>query len=165
MLLQLKSLFMGDTQSIPVDCQLNLSELELYGTHPFQQPVQVTGCVENRTGIVRLKATVSYVLDTVCARCAAPVHRESVLPVEHILVASLNREDAEDLILVENNQLPLDDLISEDLILNLPMRQLCRADCRGLCPQCGHNRNEGDCGCQDRSVDPRLAVLKELLNT
>lgn len=165
MLLQLKSLFMGDTQSIPIDCVMDFSDLELYGACPLQAPVHVTGQVENRTGIVRLRADVAYVLDTACDRCMTPLHRESVLSIEHILVASLNREDADDLILVENHQLPLDELVQADLILSLPMKNLCGEDCRGLCPQCGKNLNEGPCGCQTESVDPRLAVLKDLLNT
>lgn len=165
MLLQLKSLFMGDTQSIPFDCDLDLSELELSGDCPLREPVHVTGQVENRAGIVRLTAQVLYTLDTTCDRCAAPLHRESRLAMEHILVASLNREDADDLILVENDQLLLDELVQADLVLSMPMKILCRDDCRGLCPRCGKNLNEGLCGCRTESVDPRLAVLKDLLDT
>lgn len=165
MLLQLKSLFMGDTQSIPIDCELDFSDLELFGSCPLQEPVRVTGKVENRTGIVQLTADVAYVLDTTCDRCMTPLHRESVLRIEHILVASLNREDADDLILVDNHQLPLDDLVEADLILSLPMKTLCKEDCRGLCLTCGKNLNEGPCGCRAETVDPRLAVLKDLLDT
>lgn len=165
MLLQLKSLFLGDTQSIPIDCTLDFSDLELYGTRPLREPVHVTGRVENRAGIVQLTAEVAYVLDTACDRCMAPLRRESRLLIEHILVASLNREDAEDLILVEDHQLPLDELVEADLVLSLPMKTLCQEDCRGLCPLCGKNLNEGLCGCRTESVDPRLAVLKDLLDT
>lgn len=165
MLLQLKSLFMGDTQSIPIDCDLDLSELELSGARPLREPVHVTGRVENRAGIVRLTAQVAYTLDTTCDRCASPLHRESRLPIEHILVASLNREDADDLILVEDGRLSLDELVQADLVLSMPMKILCREDCRGLCPVCGKNLNEGLCGCRTESVDPRLAVLKDLLDT
>ncbi len=165
MLLQLKSLFMGDTQSIPIDCVMDFSQLEHYGARPLREPVRVVGKVENRTGIVRLTANVTYTLDTACDRCMASLHRESVLPIEHILVASLNREDADDLILVDDYQLSLDELVEADLILSLPMKILCREDCRGLCPICGKNLNEGLCGCKTETVDPRLAVLKDLLDT
>jgi uncharacterized protein len=51
----------------------------------------------------------------------------------------------------------------ETLLLALPERVLCREDCKGLCPVCGRNLNEGDCGCRDDGGDPRLAVLRELL--
>jgi uncharacterized protein len=52
--------------------------------------------------------------------------------------------------------------IWEALILHLPERVLCRSDCRGLCPICGCNRNERDCGCVPDDADPRLEVLRNL---
>ena len=53
----------------------------------------------------------------------------------------------------------------ELLFLGLPTRDLCREGCRGLCPKCGKNLNEGDCGCDRKEIDPRLAVLKKFLDT
>jgi uncharacterized protein len=50
----------------------------------------------------------------------------------------------------------------EVLLLSLPERALCSEDCKGLCPICGHNRNESDCGCREDDTDPRLAVLRDL---
>ena len=82
----------------------------------------------------------------------------------HILVTSLNDESNEDFVLLKDFQLPLDELVTTDLLLSLPMKSLCREDCRGLCPQCGHNLNNGECGCRQETVDPRLAALKDLLN-
>ena len=51
----------------------------------------------------------------------------------------------------------------EDVVLNLPSKVLCKDDCKGLCPQCGKNLNDGPCDCKE-PVDPRLAGLLELLN-
>ena len=51
-----------------------------------------------------------------------------------------------------------------DLLLALPTKHLCREDCRGLCPHCGKNLNEGLCGCREDKVDPRLAVLAQLMD-
>ena len=51
-----------------------------------------------------------------------------------------------------------------DLLLALPTKHLCREDCRGLCPRCGKNLNEGLCGCREDKVDPRLAVLAQLMD-
>ena len=53
-------------------------------------------------------------------------------------------------------------LVSEDAYLAIPYRMLCREDCKGLCPRCGKNLNEGPCGCSAPG-DPRLAVLAQLL--
>ena len=50
-----------------------------------------------------------------------------------------------------------------ELILDMETSVLCQEDFRGLCPKCGKNLNEGDCGCDRREVDPRLSKLQELL--
>ena len=53
--------------------------------------------------------------------------------------------------------------LREQILLDLPMRPLCRLDCPGFCIECGKNLNEGPCGCVQEIIDPRLASLKELL--
>lgn len=58
--------------------------------------------------------------------------------------------------------LDLDRLIQSETLLGLPMKPLCREECRGLCPICGGNRNSHSCACEMRFPDPRLAVLKTL---
>jgi len=60
-----------------------------------------------------------------------------------------------------NDQLDLDRLIEAETTLALPMKPLCRTDCRGLCPVCGANRNVIACQCDARQSDPRLAALKQ----
>lgn len=52
--------------------------------------------------------------------------------------------------------------IREDLLLNIPLKPLCRENCRGLCPQCGTDLNEGECTCQKETVDPRLVALRDI---
>jgi uncharacterized protein len=53
-------------------------------------------------------------------------------------------------------------LLRSETDLALPMKPLCRAECRGLCPVCGGNRNVTECRCQTRGTDPRLAPLEAL---
>jgi len=61
-------------------------------------------------------------------------------------------------------RIDLQSLLSEQVYLGLPLKPLCRPDCLGLCPRCGTNLNEEDCACaQERTEDPRLRVLKNLL--
>ena len=60
-----------------------------------------------------------------------------------------------------DDTLDLAPLVRDALVLELPMAPLCRDDCAGLCPQCGANRNEGQCGCV-APRDPRWANLDVL---
>ena len=87
------------------------------------------------------------------------------------LPASENRGDAEVQIEEEDlstafyrdEEIDLMHLVQEQFQLVLPMKPLCRTDCRGLCTVCGGNRNAVPCQCVDTWEDPRLAGLKQLL--
>lgn len=59
--------------------------------------------------------------------------------------------------------LDLTEVVRQNLLINVPMAPLCSPQCRGLCPQCGANLNEGPCGCHYEESDPRLAILRGLL--
>jgi uncharacterized protein len=63
----------------------------------------------------------------------------------------------------EDGEINLAPLIREHAWLAIPMKHLCDAECRGLCPHCGVNLNTDSCECEESHIDPRLAPLKELL--
>ena len=58
--------------------------------------------------------------------------------------------------------LDADRLVCNELSLNLPMKVLCKEDCKGICNRCGANLNYGICGCDTRSLDPRMAVIQDI---
>lgn len=62
----------------------------------------------------------------------------------------------------DGKHIDLDPIVREQVLLAVPMNAVCREDCKGLCPSCGQNLNEGKCGCDTRQVDPRLAALKNI---
>lgn len=64
----------------------------------------------------------------------------------------LDEEDTGEFIVVEGMRLDLTALVREDLLLALPAKFLCREDCKGLCPICGKNLNDGSCSCKSRSI-------------
>jgi len=66
------------------------------------------------------------------------------------------------LILFKGEEIDMRDAVQSEIVMAIPIKPLCANDCKGLCPQCGSDLNEVDCGCQSNSVDPRLAVLKRL---
>jgi uncharacterized protein len=64
----------------------------------------------------------------------------------------------------DGRRIDLRALAVEQVYLEMPLKPICREDCRGLCSRCGNNRNRVECGCDDDSVDPRLLALKGILN-
>ncbi len=65
---------------------------------------------------------------------------------------------------MDKTYLPLHEMIQEQIFLALPMKFLCRAECKGLCPNCGANLNEVECGCDQEQMDPRWASLKAIVH-
>jgi uncharacterized protein len=95
-----------------------------------------------------------------CRRCARPVH--GVLDVRvHEQFRPGAAPDDEDAYPLVNEEVDLHDLVRDAVLLELPLAPLCRPDCAGLCPSCGADRNDGDCGCRP-ALDPRWATLDAL---
>jgi uncharacterized protein len=79
--------------------------------------------------------------------------------------AALPKPEEPDVFLIdETHKLDLGEAMREYALLNVPMLPLCREDCKGLCPVCGINLNDEECGCDAEQSDDRLAVLKQLLD-
>jgi len=119
----------------------------------------------------RLVGNVATELELPCSRCLEPFRLPIAAPFDlRYLPASavstdVEREvDDEDLetSYYRNDEIDLNEVLREQFYLALPMKPLCREDCRGLCAQCGTNLNTGTCDCAPVWEDPRLAVLKGL---
>lgn len=166
MILDLKTLFDLVGESREIACELDLSNESLYGVAPFQQPVRVTGKIENRAGVVRLVFSVKSVLSLRCDRCLKAVERDLDKSFEHILVRELSNEGDEEYeyIVCEDGTLDLAELVRTDLMLELPTKVLCKEDCKGLCPKCGKDLNLGSCGCTTKDIDPRWQALSDLFS-
>ena len=65
---------------------------------------------------------------------------------------------------IDGYNLDVDKLVFGEILLLIPGKTLCKEDCKGLCLRCGANLNEGECGCDRESLDPRMSVFKDILN-
>ncbi len=109
---------------------------------------------------VLAKGQFSTELEAECARCLEPFALALDVPMEEIFSFS---SAADPVYVIDEGWLDLRKPLREQILLTMPMHLLCRPDCKGLCPNCGQNLNEGPCRCEPQEVDPRLAVLKNLL--
>lgn len=164
MILELKKILLSDHEVFPFSYEMPLEDVTINGVHPFVSPVTITGTVQSHAGAAKLDARVSFDFIIPCDRCTAEFRTHYDFSFSHLLVSSLADEDTDFYIVAENDRLDLDALLREDILLELPVRFLCRPDCKGLCPQCGQDLNHGMCQCVSRQTDPRLAVLKQLID-
>lgn len=141
---------------------MDLSQLDFNGRYPVSRPVEVSGEVRNSADILTLEMTARTVLDARCDRCGKAFEQEKVTRYACVLAEERESEDS-DIVLVTGGMVDLEELAREAFILDMDTRTLCSEDCKGLCPRCGANLNDGPCGCK-REVDPRLAALAALLD-
>ncbi len=140
---------------------------------PGEDPRPVSGKVRllrtNRGVLVRGEATT--VVTCSCSRCLTSysqgVHvrlEEEFFPLIEVntgVPAPLPSDASEPFTIDEHHILDLTEVLRQDSLLALPMKPLCRPDCPGLCPTCGHNLNQGPCQCDNAVLDPRWQVLQD----
>lgn len=165
MLLDLKKIFMTENACVQTVCSLDLTDVTIDGVKPFTSVIKADVLAENCAGFVRLIAKTIVDYKRPCDRCTADTTMRLPMEFTHNLVVTLSGEDNDDYIETPNYQLDLDELLRADIILNLPVKYLCKEECKGLCAQCGKDLNQGDCSCDKRQIDPRLEVLKKLIDS
>ncbi len=128
---------------------------------------------------VHVRGHLSAGIEPECGRCLEryPVALEQELDLFYLPqpVQNVQEPEEEDVELGDrdvvvgyhdDHRLDLGEVVREQLFLSLPLKRLCREDCRGLCPSCGKNLNAGSCACppQPEPEDPRLAPLRLMIN-
>ena len=124
--IELEPIFNNDGAKQPFDYSLDLSDFAYNGGFPFDKGVKVSGCVKNSTGIVTIEAKAEFTLNLNCDRCAECFSRSFSVPIEHTLVTEVNDETNDELIVVDSFRYDLDPLVTEDIILYLPTKILCK---------------------------------------
>ena len=144
----------------PVDERVNLTEPATVKGHVRLEghEVFVEGHIETRA---RLE----------CDRCLKPVEMpvSADFALEYIpgadYASSSNAALSEEELAIsvfDGEAIDVDEIVKEQILLAVPARTLCREDCKGICPECGIDRNTGQCNCAADEVDPRWAALKNL---
>jgi uncharacterized protein len=144
-----------------------------YHTNDFRQaePLEVCATAELLEGQIRITGELHTRLEMTCARCLEPVNEDVVREFDlyYRPLASMTKQEQErlklddtDIGFFEGEGLFLADVLAEQVLLALPMKAICRSDCRGLCPECGVNLNNEECRCEVHVSDLRIAPLARL---
>jgi uncharacterized protein len=135
------------------------------------EPAVVKGQIKLTDSQVLVEGHIASRAHVECDRCLQPVE----LPVstdfaldyvtgseyESSEAAELSEEQLA-LSVFDGDAIDVDEIVKEQILLAVPARTLCREDCKGICPECGINRNTGECSCVTKETDPRWAALKNL---
>ena len=145
--------------------------------NPVDERVRLTGPAAV-TGKIRLSGNEVFVNGHIdaraqveCDRCLQPVEAPVTadFALEYIPGSDYESSEAAELTEAEmsvavfdGEAIDVDEIVKEQILLAVPTRILCREDCKGICLECGIDRNTGECSCVADDIDPRWAALKNL---
>ena len=151
--------------------KLEREQLDAIGAEKIEF-IRVYGDISPKDNINSIIA-INYKIDTKftarCARCDETITQGIYTDGEKYLAdraydSDKNKEDDENLYMIESNIIELADFAMEFLELEAPLRYLCSEECKGLCAKCGKNLNEGECNCPAKEKNPAFKVLDNFFN-
>jgi len=113
--------------------------------------IKIFGEVEDAEGCFVVRGQIECKKSFICDRCLAQASVNQVHEFEEEFDNAAALDDMID----------ITELLRDTLLAGQPMKNLCKADCKGLCPKCGANLNDGECGCDKFIIDPRLSALED----
>ena len=144
----------------PIDERVRLTE-----------PAAVTGKIRLPGNEVFVNGHIDTRVQVECDRCLQPVELPVNADFALEYISGSDYESSQVAELTENEMsvsvfdgkaIDVDEIVKEQILLTVPTRMLCREDCKGICPECGTDRNTGECDCVTKDIDPRWAALKNL---
>jgi uncharacterized protein len=139
-----------------------------------ETPLRVEGSAEllpHTDGEIRIQGKYSVEMGSVCDRClgAARYPLDAAFDLFYRPISFIARDEEVEIDegeaeigFYENGGLELEDVVREQFLLALPMQRVCSPSCKGICPDCGKNRNEYACGCPPGGGDARWSALRDL---
>ncbi len=163
---------------------------DISGEYVLDEPVAFRGTATKATGVVKLKGLLSATYEGICARCLEKMRIEVQLSIAEDYIRKTSdgentvpggpagdksesgidfagsgavteeTEDSEGRYFLDGNLLVPDKALKDNLILNLPLKLLCRDDCRGICPGCGTDLNKRVCSCNGNGRNSGIMMEK-----
>lgn len=124
----------------------------------------ISGSVQNHGGYFELSAITTVRAEAICARCFEVFPFELEFKTVQPVAEELQGDNTDEYILIDDGYIDLGEFFDSCLLLEKPIKLICREDCSGLCSKCGANLNRRSCGCVIKEIDPRLEKLRELLD-
>ena len=162
-MLDLSRIISGETNEIAFEEEYPLKDVS---DDIFGGSFTAKGSCVNHSGYIEFNAVLSLDYTAICARCGEKFKSFIELSITYPVTDKLEKDDIDqdEYLILKSGKLDIEDICVSSIILNLPSRFLCREDCKGLCPECGANLNNGVCSCGGNQIDHRMEKLKDYFN-
>jgi uncharacterized protein len=164
-----------EVRKVRFDVTLPPGEIDFAGEDVAQvSGLHATGeaeLLEETDGQLRIQGRYSVEMESECDRCLgrARFPLDAAFDLFYQPVTALKRVEEVEIDSLEaeigfysGDGIELNEILLEQVLLALPMQKTCKAECLGICPECGANLNEGPCACPPRPADDRWGALREL---
>jgi uncharacterized protein len=146
--------------------ELSKTAAKLGLEEPFRGEVLLNCKMDKSHSQIVLDCDITADSQFTCDRCAVEFRRELTNHFQNIYLFG-KREDSEEnpdlyFLSPDSDKIDLNFDVAEYAKLSIPMKILCKDECKGLCPVCGVNLNDKSCNCENKVEDPRWAPLKKL---
>jgi len=169
MLIDISEIVSCENKEITKEVQFELNSfLSKLGEFPITKKAPIDIRIANRENKrLLIQGEVDLTVSIPCSRCLEEVPTDIHFSIDKELEldgSEVNDEEMEDTDYLIGLNLDIDKLIYGEILVNWPMKVLCKEDCKGICKVCGTNLNKGNCSCQRTELDPRMAAIQDVFN-
>ena len=164
MKIQISDIVSGKDRSKKIDEIFNIEAFEFEGDiiKPVA-PCKVSGVVTSDSDVLVITANIKTELEMVCSRCLDTFIYPIDIDIEERFTTNSDSQDDE-AVVVMDDVIDISELVETSIISTLPIKRVCKDDCKGLCQVCGCNLNVETCNCNKEDVDIRFEVLRGLFD-
>ena len=142
--------------------QIDLLEVQIAPDLDLKNLVGSVHITRTAKGLL-MRGKLNSLINIQSVRCLTEVLQALEIDFTELLAFSIDSAADSGMLVPESGIIELDQLVREEMLLAIPISPLCKLECQGLCPVCGEDRNINSCHHELEPIDPRLSVLKTLL--
>ena len=170
MQIALNDVLKDDGKILRVDADFGPDTFEMkLGKYPITRKTPVSLVLTNkgkRNLLIQGRMDLTILIP--CGRCLEEVPVEFELDFEKKIDMNLTEEERREALdecaYIHGYDLDVDELVYSEILVNWPLRVLCKEDCKGICSRCGANLNIQTCDCDTTGLDPRMAAIKDIFS-
>lgn len=163
MLVNISKIFQGGETEKQLDLEFDFKDEDVNPDVSISEPVKAVLVLNRSRGQTSVKLSVQAKAACNCARCLKLFNREFDFSQEFVITPDTLTQPEPEIPVSSDYTLDVKRLVLQELVLEIPTALLCGDECQGLCDICGRPK-EDNCNCQSSQIDPRLLILKQLLD-
>ena len=170
MILELEDVCTFENKEVQIEVTIDMTSFDSkLGNFPFieKKPFELHIVNEENKRLL-IQGETDVMIAIPCDRCLEEVQTKVHLSFDKKLPLEEAQEEGEDELeaadYMTGFHLDVDRLVYDEILVNWPMKVLCKDDCKGICKQCGVNLNLRDCDCSKTELDPRMAAIQDVFN-